>query len=275
MLDKDPHSLPAKIRQLLETTNIGYLSVASPKGDLFSYPVAFYFSGSDIYFVTPVSSAKLRFIRANRRVSLIVDNRKLTLDAVGALIQGDARILTIGQLFTSVLSVLPSALGFSKKYPGMFSFYAKGKDLPDERKLHKYRLIRIAPASMLYWIGYKYERFVPRKGHAKQLGERKSDRKIVSPTPRAVASLLEYRSEQTELEPPLSFDESWLLKLEEAASEGVVSPEERRIISLFADNSSKSSGKLTKTPLDPRVSIDEKSILKRWLASNETQKRPS
>ncbi len=257
MSDKNTGDIPPEIRGLLEKSEIGYLSVASPKGEQYSYPIAFHFAGWDVYFVTPVSSAKLRFIKANHKVSMIVDNRKLTKDAIGTLIQGDAQILTVKQLLTSILSVASTTRGFTRKYPGMLSFYAKGKELPDERKLHKYRLIRITPRSMLYWIGYKYSRCVP---------QRKSEGKEDESTLEAMAGLLESQSQVPEEE--LLIDNLWLSNLDETASKDGITIEERRIIRAFANISSKNSTKLYDVQSRPKVTAEEKAVLKKWRASS-------
>ncbi|HZY94720.1 MAG TPA: pyridoxamine 5'-phosphate oxidase family protein [Candidatus Bathyarchaeia archaeon] len=105
-------NLPDQVIDVLKKTSIGYLSVISKSGEPCSYPVAYYYSRLTVYFVTPVSAAKYKIIKNNPRISFIE--------------------------------------GFSKKYPGMLSFYARGKELPDERKLYKYRLIRIKPTKIVY-----------------------------------------------------------------------------------------------------------------------------
>jgi general stress protein 26 len=271
MSDKDASPLPSEITELLQKTDVGYVSIVSPKGELYSYPIAFYFSGWDVYFGTPASSAKLKFIRANPKVSLIVDNRKLTQDAVGALLRGKAHVLTIRRVLASVFSMVPTARGFSKKYPGLFSFYAKGKELPDERKLYKYRLVRITPASIMYWIGYKYGRYVPKKREGEHFGLLEPDQRNDESDLEAVAGLLGSGREAPVLPSPLSMDESWVARLDEATSEGSLSREERRIIRSFLSRSSESSAELVNAHFGAKVTAEEKSILKKWRASSETQ----
>jgi nitroimidazol reductase NimA-like FMN-containing flavoprotein (pyridoxamine 5'-phosphate oxidase superfamily) len=142
---------------------IGYLSVTSKKGDLYSYPLVFYYSNLKIYMMTPVSSAKMKFMKANPSISFLVDNRKLALESCGAMIQGRAKILSMAKIIASIVSLGPKMMSFAKKYPGMFTFYARGKYLPDERKLYKYRFIRIDPRKVVYWMGYSFGRYVPEK----------------------------------------------------------------------------------------------------------------
>ncbi len=155
--------VPEQVLDVLKTNSIGYLSVVSKRGELYSYPVAFHYSGGKVYFVTPISAAKFKIIKANPTVSFIVDNGKVTTEACGAMIQGKARIFTVGRTLLSILSVGPKIVGFSKKYPGMLTFYARGKELPDERKLYKYRLIRIEPSKIIFWTGYSFGRFISKK----------------------------------------------------------------------------------------------------------------
>ncbi len=41
-------------------------------------------------------------------------------------------------------------------------FYVRGKGLPDERKIYNYRLIRIDPTKIIYWLGYAFGRYCAR-----------------------------------------------------------------------------------------------------------------
>src|SRR5579862_3746933 len=160
--EQQQKEIPETVLDVLKTSGIGYLSVTSSKGELYSYPVAFYFSGLKIYFMTPISAAKLKFIRGNPAVSFLVDNHLLTKGACGAMIQGNAKVFSIAKTVVSILSVGPKMASFAKKYPGMFTFYASGKELPDERKLYKYRLIRVEPKKIMYWEGYNFGKYFPR-----------------------------------------------------------------------------------------------------------------
>jgi len=99
--------VPERVLDVLKTNSIGYLSVISKKGELYSYPVAFHYSGDRVYFVTPVSAAKFKIIKTNPTVSFIVDNGKVTTEACGAMMQGKARIFTVGRTLLSILSVGP------------------------------------------------------------------------------------------------------------------------------------------------------------------------
>jgi hypothetical protein len=241
---------------VLKTNSIGYLSVISKKGELYSYPVAFHYSGGKVYFVTPVSAAKFKIIKANPTVSFIVDNGKVTTEACGAMIQGKARIFTVGRTLLSILSVGPKIAGFSKKYPGMLTFYARGKELPDERKLYKYRLIRIEPSKIIFWTGYNFGRFI-----SKKRDEPTEDSLNLTSDEAGVelaAKLL--LSPESEIPGAQGFsNHDWLATLDTNVSEGVLSSDEREIIGLYRS--------LTSQPTDAKgtasVTAEERKLLKK------------
>src|SRR5690242_12250235 len=83
--DQTDGKIPSQVVDVLKATTIGYLSVTSKKGDLYSYPVAFHYADEKVYMMTPVGSAKMKFMQDNPNVSFIVENRKLALEACGAM----------------------------------------------------------------------------------------------------------------------------------------------------------------------------------------------
>ncbi len=246
--------VPDQVLDVLKNNKIGYLSVLSKSEELYSYPVAFHFSDLKLYFMTPVSAAKFKILKSNPTLSFIVDNGKVTIEACGAMIQGTAKIFTIGRTLVSILSVGPKLIGFTKKYPGMLSFYARGKELPDERKLYKYRLIRIDPSKIIYWIGYNFGRFIP-KVEARQaklslkLGKNESGLEIS-------AKLLGSSDDDVPAE-PVHMDHDWMTQLDTVVSEGILSEEERKMLGLYKPTSSLHG--------DPtgRITEDEKKLLKK------------
>jgi uncharacterized pyridoxamine 5'-phosphate oxidase family protein len=271
----DDQSIPAAVLKLLHENHIGYLSLSTKKGDLYSYPIAYLYSGENVYFVTPIASAKAKFLKANPKVSLIVDNRKLTLECVGAMIQGDTTIFSIAKTLKSIVSVLPKTISFSKKYPRMFAFYAKGKDLPDERKIYKYRFIKINIKKILFWEGYKFGRFIPKKSPGmlgKLFHDLKSSPTIGENALDSISQMLESSDEDIDSESPVAIDDTWLDKLSEGANEGGISEDERRIINMFAKTSMENATKTLKegvkkiidTKYSSKVSSDERSILEKW-----------
>ncbi len=252
---------------VLKSTPIGYLSVTSKKGDLYSYPVAYHYSDHKIYFLTPIGSAKMKFIRANPNISFLVDNKKITSTAdtkaaCGAMFQGKARVFSFARMVTSLISMGPMGQ-LPKKYPGMFSFYLKGKGLPDERKFHKYRLIKIDPSKIVYWVGYEFGKYVPDKSRDKKtlpsnsLEEIKRDPSKIE----GISGLMESADEELEMD-QIPVSEDWLAELKSAVSSGILSEDEMRVIGM------------NKSPLGVggnvkpgELSAGEKSILKKWKAS--------
>jgi hypothetical protein len=247
--------VPDQVLDVLKNNKIGYLSVLSKREELYSYPVAFHFSDFRLYFMTPISAAKFKILKSNLTVSFIVDNGKVTTEACGAMIQGKAKIFTIGRTLVSILSVGPKMIGFTKKYPGMLSFYARGKELPDERKLYKYRLIRIDPSKIIYWLGYSFGRFIPkieaREGLSLKLGEDESGLEIS-------ARLLESADEDVPAE-PVQMDHDWMARLDTVVSEGILSEEERMMLGLYKAEPVLSPDR----DATGRVTDEEKKLLKK------------
>jgi len=251
-----PGEIPDVVLEVLKSSSIGYLSVTSSKGDLSSYPVAFYFSENKVYFMTPISAAKLKYIRANPTVSFLVDNHLLTKGAAGAMVQGKAKVFSVTKMILSILSLGPKIAHFAQKYPGMFTFYASGKELPDERKLYRYRLIRIDPSKIVYWIGYKFGRFVPKGMQDKDpLASASDDEKIDT-----IAQLLRGADEELPI-PEVQQSNEWVEGLNEAAASGIISGDERAAIDSYRSflRNATASNKTR-----PEVSSDEKKLLDKW-----------
>jgi hypothetical protein len=247
--------IPDQVTDVLKNNKIGYLSVLSKSEELYSYPVAFHYSDQKLYFMTPISAAKFKILKSNPTVSFIVDNGKVTTEACGAMIQGRAKIFTIGRTLFSILSVGPKMIGFTKKYPGMLTFYARGKELPDERKLYKYRLIRIDPSKIIYWLGYNFGRFIPKTkrskiGHMLKLSKDESGLELS-------AKLLESSNDEDVLVGPVGMGHDWIAGLNSSASEGTLSDEERKMLGSF-----RGRAPLT-TVVGAAVSGEEKKLLKK------------
>ena len=247
--------VPDPVVEVLKNAKIGYLSVLSKSEELYSYPVAFHYSDQKLYFMTPISAAKYKILKSNPTVSFIVDNGKVTTEACGAMIQGKAKIFTIGRTLFSILSVGPKMIGFTKKYPGMLSFYARGKELLDERKLYKYRLIMIDPSKIIYWLGYKFGRFVPKThpnkiGHLLRLPKDDSGLELS-------AKLLESADDEDVLVGPVAMGHDWITGLDDSVSDGTLSDQERKMLGSFRGKASRT------TAMTAAVSEEEKKLLKK------------
>jgi Pyridoxamine 5'-phosphate oxidase len=248
--------VPDQVLDILKNIKIGYLSVLSKSEELYSYPVAFHFSDLRLYFMTPVSAAKFKILRSNPTVSFIVDNGKVTTEACGAMIQGRAKIFTIGRTLVSILSVGPKIIGFTKKYPGMLSFYARGKELPDERKLYKYRLIRIDPSKIIYWLGYKFGRFIPKieaRGAELSLKLSRNESGL-----EISAKLLESADDNVPAE-PVQKDHDWMARLDTVVSEGILSEKERKMLGSYKHEPASS----LHADVAGRVTDEEKRLIKK------------
>lgn len=257
---REKSEIPDEVLEVLKTQKIGYLSVKSEKGDLYTYPVAFLFSGKQVYTMTPISAAKLRFMRANPDVSFLVDNKGLTLDAVGAMVQGRAKVYSIAKTVTSILSIGPNMAKYAKKYPSQFTFYARGKYLPDERKLYKYRFIRIEPTKILYWVGYEFGRYKGKADKENALAHASDDERM-----EAFATLLKGADEEFaagEVPPPGG---EWSSKVDEAVENGMISEEERQAMGSFRGFLRQAT---EQSKVGPKVTSDEKSLLKKWKSSS-------
>ncbi|MDA4111800.1 MAG: pyridoxamine 5'-phosphate oxidase family protein [Thaumarchaeota archaeon] len=256
--------IPNQVLDVLKTSQIGYLSVTSSKGELYSYPVAFYFGGLKVYFMTPISAAKLKFIRGNPSVSFLVDNHLLTKGSCGAMVQGKAKVFSITKTVLSILSVGPKMAHFAKKYPGMFTFYASGKELPDERKLYKYRLIRIDPSKIVFWTGYQFGKYLT-KGKpsseiaADSLGAATEDEKMET-----FAQLLKSADEELPVPEGVKQSEEWIEGLNEATEQGIITKDERSTIDSyrgFLRHAASSS------QVPAKVTDEEKKLLGKWKKS--------
>jgi Pyridoxamine 5'-phosphate oxidase len=257
MSSKEKNELPKEVVDVLKTTVIGYLSVRSEKGELYTYPVAYYFSGSQLYMMTPKSSAKLKFMRANPEVSFLVDNKGLTLGAIGAMVQGRAKIYTVGGTIKSILSIGPNIAKYAKKYPDQFTFYLSGKYLPDERKVYKYRFVRIDPTKILYWVGYKYGRYKGKGASPEDPFEQAPDDVKME----TFSNLMKSADEEFPAGDVPSQGPEWQQKVDDAVQTGAITQEEREAMGSFRGFLRQAA---EESKIGPAVSSSEKNLLKKW-----------
>jgi len=150
------------VEKLLQSSRVGHLATISPKGRVSSVPIAYHFDGLNVFFGTPKDSAKLKFLQGNPNVAFQLDNGKVMDEAVGVMMQGNAEIYDTKDLFKRYKETLPAITSYSRKYPDAFAFYIRHPTkLAEIRKYAKYRVIRIVPDRILYWLGYDWGRVIP------------------------------------------------------------------------------------------------------------------
>ncbi|MEE9191868.1 MAG: pyridoxamine 5'-phosphate oxidase family protein [Candidatus Aerophobetes bacterium] len=159
--------LPSKVRNTLDKNKVGYISVQTPSGRIATNPVSYYFNDGYIYFMTPRSSKRYKFMQKRPDVTFTVDNGELMEDCAGIMIQGMIESFDPSKTFFSV-NILPKFLKYLSKYPDTIPFYVLGtlglNKLPDERKLHKYNFLRVNPTKVFYWDGYDFGRIGAKSG---------------------------------------------------------------------------------------------------------------
>ena len=228
MATKEPQpEIPENVMDVLKTAGIGYLSVTSGKGDLYSYPVAFYFSGLKVYFMTPISAAKLKFIRGNPNVSFLVDNHLLTKGACGVMIQGKAKVFSIAKTVVSIMSVGPRWPVSPRNIRACSRFTPAARIPRRKKKVYPYRLIRVEPSKIMYWVGYKFGKYFPKGAGEDPLSKSSDETKMET-----FAELMKTADEEL---PPRQVEESqeWVENLKTAEKEGVISREEVNVINSY------------------------------------------
>jgi hypothetical protein len=147
----------------------------------------------------------------------------------------------------------------------MFTFYASGKELPDERKLYKYRLIRIDPSKIIFWQGYEFGRYSS-KGKAPSgdsLGETPEEEKMDT-----FASLLKLADKELPVPAGVKQSEEWVEGLDRATDEGVISLEERGTIDSYR-NFLRTAVSSSQVPA--KVTSEEKKLLDKWKKKDSNQ----
>ncbi len=159
--------LPAPVKETIEKSKVGYISVQAPSGRISTNPVSYYFDSGFIYFLTPRDSKRYKFILKKPDVTFTVDNGELMEKCAGIMIQGSIESFGPSKILFST-NLLPKFLRYIKKYPEGVPFYALGtlglNTLPDERKIYKYNFLRINPAKAFYWDGYDFGRIAIKTG---------------------------------------------------------------------------------------------------------------
>jgi len=104
--------LSPKQVEFLKKQTVGRVATISPKGELHVVPVCYVFDDGNIYFATDYGAKKVRNLKENRKVSMIIDQYFEDWSKLkGILIQGEAELLEKGPEFAMGRDLL------HKKYP--------------------------------------------------------------------------------------------------------------------------------------------------------------
>jgi len=104
--------LSSKQIEFLNKQTVGRVATISKKGELHVVPVCYVFDESSIYFATDYGAKKVRNLKENREVSIIIDQYFEDWSKLkGILIQGEAELLDKGPEFAKERDLL------HKKYP--------------------------------------------------------------------------------------------------------------------------------------------------------------
>jgi len=280
MKAKQHKDLPENVVNLLSKARVGLFSSVSPQGRVSTVPIGFHFDGEDVYFGTPKESAKLKFMMKNPNVSLTVENGKVMKESLGVLIQGKANVFDPKKTLTKFRESLPAIAGFSKKYPDVFFYYTRDmKELPEDRKFYKYRLVHLNTEKMLFWDGYTWGRHVPEdkeKSPFFEISEDGDPATISKMVKRVLGVFNPEKLTQTEhgvsvadipqdindlnhMEDPDKLIEA---VFEQAQADGKITSEEEKLLEKIKDNFSIYKETLKQALDDGTISKDEHSLLK-------------
>jgi nitroimidazol reductase NimA-like FMN-containing flavoprotein (pyridoxamine 5'-phosphate oxidase superfamily) len=280
MLARKSRELPENVKNLLSSGRVGHLSTISPNGKISIVPIGFHFDGMDVFFGTPKDSAKRRFMQNNPNVSLVVDNGEVMKDALGVLIQGRAEIYDAKRTLRKFKETVPAIVKFAKKYPDVFLYYTKDlKELPDDRKFYKYRIIRIVTEKMLYWDGYTWGRVLPKPEEPAAFFDinGKEDPKMVAKIVGRVldvfqsvsfkdveyeGTIVEYPQELAEADDFTQLDLTWSAVLDQSIKDGEITQEEEALLKTVRNNYLIYTDVLEQTLADGVITKDEHLLLK-------------
>ena len=132
--------LSLKQVEFLNKQAVGRVVTVSPKGELHAVPVCYVFDEGNIYFATDYGAKKVRNLKENGKVSIIIDQYFEDWSKLkGILIQGEAELLERGPEFTKSRDLL------HKKF-------LKYKEMPI--KEDECLIVKIKPSRVSRW-GFK------------------------------------------------------------------------------------------------------------------------
>lgn len=148
---------PDEIKQLLKTGRFAYFGSSDKRGHPHITPVIYVFDGRSAFIITSKVSKKLKNLRENRNVAMIVDIRdpEEPLKNRAVLLRGKATVYGVLHVLTHPVQILRLRRLFYRKYPAYVKKYAeKGHLLPAAWRttlLLRRLIVRVDVENMLYW----------------------------------------------------------------------------------------------------------------------------
>jgi len=148
--------LPGEVLWLLEEGKVAYVGTSDKNMQSHLTPVIFVFVGNKMYFVTSKISKKLRNIRENKKVALLIDIRDDTnlYNNRAVLFMGEAKVYNPLNAIWGFIILIRVRRAFFKKYPEYMHAYQKEKNLPLawQTTLFVSRIpVSVEPEKIVYW----------------------------------------------------------------------------------------------------------------------------
>ncbi len=107
--------LSQKEKEFLESQWICRLATITSDGWPHNVPVGYAFDGESLYISSDPDARKVRNIRVNPRVCLIVD---VVEGKKGVMIQGEAKLIESGEEFEKAMELMEKQRGWRRSKPG-------------------------------------------------------------------------------------------------------------------------------------------------------------
>ena len=149
--------LPGEVLWLLEEGKVAYVGTSDKNMQSHLTPVIFVFVGNKLYFVTSKISKKLRNIRENKKVALLIDIRDDTnlYNNRAVLFMGNAKVYNPLNSIWGFLNLIRARRAFFKKYPEYMHAYQKERQnlpLAWRTTLFVSRIpVSVEPEKIVYW----------------------------------------------------------------------------------------------------------------------------
>lgn len=137
-----------EIREYMDSAKTARLATVNSMGKPHVVPVWFYYDGADVYIGTGSKSKKVRNIRENANVALVVDSGEGYPNVRGVLIEGKAHLVTEEEDLKHMLNSCISQ--FMTKYFGSPDHAIAKQFLVESQKKEKV-IIRITTEGIQSW----------------------------------------------------------------------------------------------------------------------------